>query len=247
MAQSALQQRSDAQSSSLEVHLLGQVDYDAMLGLQERLVFEISGRGDRQGILLLCEHPPVITIGREGSRAHVLAESHDLEALEIDVRWIGRGGGAMIHAPGQLGVYPLLPLNRLSCGLLEFRQQLEEALLAACRDVELTARRMAGVPGLWCRGGQVASFGAAVKNWTSYHGAFLNVSIAPGFLRMVESFPIGERMTSLESELRRPVAMHKVREAVVRHIAGGFGYERTHVYTDHPLLVRTRRRVCQHA
>ncbi len=73
----------------MEVHLLGLVDFAAALQLQERLVYEISGRSDQLGVLLLCEHPPVISIGREGSRTQIQAEQHELEACEIDVQWIG--------------------------------------------------------------------------------------------------------------------------------------------------------------
>jgi len=239
--------RRDVQNASLEVHLLGLVDYDAMLGLQERLVFEISGRVDAQGVLLLCEHPPSITVGREGSRSQILADAHDLEACQIGVRWIARGGGAFIHAPGQLAVYPILPLDRLDCGLMQYRHRLEEALLAACRDVKVSAKQAENAPGLWCRGGQLATFGAAVKRWTTYHGTYLNVSTDPGFLQMVESSPVGERLTSLESQLQRPVKMHKVRESVIHHFADVFRYDRIHLYTDHPLLKRTTRKVCLHA
>jgi lipoate-protein ligase B len=234
-------------ASSLEVHLLGVVDYDAALRLQEQLVFDVSGRTDTQGTLLLCEHPPGISIGREGSRAHILADVHDLEACELDVRWIARGGGVFVHAPGQLAVYPILPLDRLSMGLAQYRDRVEEALLLTCRDLRVPATQAVEAPGLWCRGGQLASFGVAVKGWTTYHGAYLNVATDPSFLSMVESSPVGERLTSLQSQLRRPVRMHKVREAVVRYLAAGLGYERMHVYTGHPLLKRTMQKVCLHA
>ena len=96
-------------------------------------------------------------------------------------------------------------------------------------------------------GGQLASFGAAVKNWVSYHGAFLNVSPDHSFLSMVESSPVGERMTSLEAQLKRPIPMHRIRESVIQNISRSFSYERFHVYTGHPLLKRTTRKVCQHA
>ncbi|MGH7199105.1 MAG: lipoyl protein ligase domain-containing protein, partial [Planctomycetaceae bacterium] len=126
--------------AALEVYLLGLVEFDAAQFLQERLVFEISGRSDRQGALLLCEHPPMITIGREGSRAHVQVDEHDLTARQIEVHWVGRGGGAVAHAPGQLAAYPVLPLDRLGLGLAEYRRRLEQGLLDVCGELHLSAR-----------------------------------------------------------------------------------------------------------
>lgn len=123
-----------AQTASLEVHLLGLVDFDAALALQEYLVFETAGRTDAQGTLLLCEHPPLITMGREASRAHLQTDAADLRRLEIDVRWLSRGGGAAVHSPGQLAIYPILPLDRLQLGLMDFRQRLEDAAAATCRE-----------------------------------------------------------------------------------------------------------------
>ena len=236
-----------ALDSSLEAHLLGLVDYDAALALQERLVYEVSGRRDAQGVLLLCEHPPLITIGREGSRRHVQASQHDLDACEIPVRWVGRGGGAILHSPGQLAVHLILPLNRTGVGVGDFRRRVEEALLGACRDLRVPAKRSPAAPGVWCRGGQLAGFGAAIKNETTCFGAYLNVNPDPGFLRMVESSPPGERVTSLEVQRGRRVEMTKVRESMIRHLADAFEYERVHTYTSHPLLKRTVKRVCLHA
>jgi lipoyl(octanoyl) transferase len=236
-----------ALDGSLEVHLLGLVDYDAALALQERLVYEVSGRNDGQGVLLLCEHPPLITIGREGSRTHVLASQHDLDACEVPVRWVARGGGAVLHTMGQLAVSPILPLDRLRIGVGDFRNRIEEGLLAVCRALRVPAKRSPAAPGLWSRGGQLASFGAAVKNETTCHGAYLNVNPDPGFLSMVESCPPGERVTSLEIQRGRRTEMSRVREAIIGHLASAFGYNRIHVYTSHPLLKRTTKRICQHA
>jgi lipoyl(octanoyl) transferase len=236
-----------AQADSLEVHLLGLADYDAVTALQQRLVYEISGRVDTQGTLLLCEHPPVITIGREGSRTDVLADPQTLQGCAVEVRWVARGGGALMHAPGQLAVYPVLPLDRLGLGVSEFRSRVEESLAAACREATVVPKRTAEAPGLWCRGGQLASLGAAVKSGVSLHGAFLNVCPDPSFLCMVDSWPTGERVTSLEMERCRPVSMPLIREAVLRHFAQSFGYDRMHAYTGHPLLQRRMRQVCLHA
>jgi lipoyl(octanoyl) transferase len=231
-------------TGSLEVHLLGLVDYDAALALQERLVYEISGRVDTQGVLLLCEHPPLISIGRQGSRSHVLASEHDLKACQMDVRWVARGGGAAVHAIGQLCITPILPLDRLQMNISEYRLRLETALVAACRDQRVAAKRVPSAPGVWCRGGLLASFGAAVKYGTTLHGAVLNVGPDPGFLKMVDSSPPGERVTSLQAQRGRRIEMSGVRESVIRQFSCAFGYERIHVYTSHPLLQRTTQRVC---
>ena len=124
-------------SESLEVHLLGIVDFDAAMLLQKHLVYEISGRNDRFGTLLICEHPPLITIGREGSRSDVLADEQELTSRNLDVRWMNRGGGAVVHGPGQLAVYPILPLDRLGCGLGDYRERLRTAVAEMCRELRV--------------------------------------------------------------------------------------------------------------
>jgi lipoate-protein ligase B len=233
-------------AAALEVHLLGLVDCGAALALLDRLVFDISGRADCGGALLLCEHPPVITLGREASIADVLADEHDLKSMGIDTRWISRGGGAFVHAPGQLAVYPVLPLDRLGIGLMEYRRRLEDALIAVCRDQRIPARSRNDEPGLWSRAGQIAYFGASVRSWVTSHGMHLNVDPDPEFLRLVKPHPVGERSTSLQAQRVRRTSMASVRESVVRHVVEEFGYQRFHVYTGHPLLQRTTRRVCLH-
>ena len=233
-----------AVAGALQVHLLGLVDYDAALALQERLAYEVSGGIDTQGVLLLCEHPPMISIGRQGSRSHVLACDHDLAACQMQVRWVARGGGAIVHAPGQLAVTPILPLDRLQMNVSEYRLRLETALVAACREQQVPAKRTPDTPGVWCRGGQLASFGASLKYGTTLHGAVLNVHPDPAFLKMVDSSPPGVRVTSLEAQRGRRVQMNHVRESLLRHFSCAFGYERVHVYTSHPLLQRTTQRVC---
>ncbi len=255
---------------ALEVRLLGLLDYSSALGLQEWIAYELGGRRDGAGVLILCEHPPVITIGREGSRSQVLAGESELASSEIPVHWISRSGGAVMHAPGQLAAYLLLPLDRLRMGLGEYRRRFEGALLDVCHELHVPAKRMERFPGLWTRGGQVGHFGGVVKSWVTQQGMWLNVHPAPGFLKMVRSeaaspradapsqpmeSPEGplpadpatcaeDRVTSLQDQLLRRISMHQAREATLRHIAAAFGYEEVHPFTGHPQLVRTRRRVC---
>lgn len=229
-------------SASLEVHLLGVVDFDSACLLQERLVYEISGRNDRLGNLLICEHPPLITIGREGSRAHIRVETDELIARQMDVRWLSRGGGSLVHTPGQLAIYPIVPLDRLALGLSDYRGHLEQAVLDVCRELRIPAYRDPDEPGLWTRSGQFAHPGIAVKWWVAYHGVFLNVSPPMELMRLTCPNRRDDPVTSLAAEDGRNLSMHRVREAVIRHLADRLGYERFHLYTGHPLLRRAKKK-----
>lgn len=232
-----------AGEASLEVHLLGLVDFDAALFLQDRLVEELSQRTDGHGALLVCEHPPLITMGRTASRAHILCEPEELTARQIDVRWLNRGGGCVVHLPGQLAVYPIVPLARRDMRLVEFRKRLSDAVVGMCRELRVPAWRRPDAPGVWCRCGQLAQFGVAVRERISYHGMFLNVNPRLDALRLAQAQDGTERVTSLSAQRQRLTSMAAVRESIIRHVAEQLGYERFHLYTGHPLLHRTRRAV----
>jgi lipoyl(octanoyl) transferase len=227
--------------AALQVYLLGLVDFESCLKLQQHLVYELSGRNDRQGTVLICEHPPVITIGREGSRAHLRCEPQELVAREVGVRWLNRGGGCLVHVPGQLAIYPILPLQRIGMGLADYRQALEKTLLGVCEESRVAAWQQASDPGIWCRSGQLGFLGAAVKSWISYHGAFLNVAPDLDWMQLCQVNSVGRRSSSLSVERLRQTSMHGVRESVARLLAAACGYHRYHIYTGHPLLRRTKK------
>ena len=98
-------------SESLQVFLLGAVDFESVLRLQEKLRDEVLQRRDRLGGLFVCEHPPIVTIGREGSQSHLRRDASEFNKLGIEVRWLNRGGGAWMQCPGQIAVYPIVPLQ----------------------------------------------------------------------------------------------------------------------------------------
>jgi lipoyl(octanoyl) transferase len=233
----------NAHRDPLEVYLLGLVDYDAALFLQERLIYETSGREDRTGGLLLCEHPPMVTIGREGSRAYLRAEDREFAARRMEVRWTNRGGGCLVHCPGQLAVYPVVPLDRIGVRPAEYGARLCEAVIDLCTELRVPAWPSEDGRGVSCRLGQFAYVGAAIKAGVTYHGLFVNVSPPMDLVRLVDVGPGGERQTSLAAQRARPTEMHSIREGLVRHVAAVFGYGRQHLYTGHPLLKRAYRRV----
>src|SRR5262245_19296556 len=117
----------------LDVYLLGQVDFTALLALQRRLVYETSGRRDR-AVLLLCEHGALSSVGRQGSRAQIHCDANELRLKGWPIRWVNRGGGCLLHAPGQIAVYPILPLDRLSLDLPDYLERLRTVLLDVTSD-----------------------------------------------------------------------------------------------------------------
>ena len=234
-----------APDGSLEVYLLGLVDFDAALFLQERHMLDVSQRDDGQGALLVCEHPPLITIGREGSRADICCDPEELAARQIEVRWLNRGGGALVHVPGQLVLYTILPVARRGWGMAAYRQELEQAVLDMCREMRIRAWRQPAGSGICCRSGKVANVGVAIRDGVSSHGLFINVNPQMDAVALVRSqdndrlrFP---RVSSLAAERGVPVAMPAVRESLIRRLAARLDYDRYHLYTGHPLLRRTRR------
>jgi lipoyl(octanoyl) transferase len=226
-------------SPAMEVYLLGRIDYERCLRLQQQLVEQIAGRWDGQITLLLCEHPSVVTVGRGGSPAQIATDRQLLRTRQIEVRWVNRGGGCLVHCPGQLAIYPLVPLQWHGYSVGEFLQRVEVGIVETLDDLGIHGRTLPGRHGIWGRTGQLVALGAAVRHWVTYHGAFLNVSPPMGLFRLVESDPLGEtHMSSLVAERCGPVKMTTVRATLVRHLAEALGCDRYHLYTGHPWLRR---------
>ncbi len=234
--------------SSLEVYLLGLVDFDDLQQLQRRLVYDLGELDRGGGALILCEHPPTISVGRSGSRAHILLDDEELRARGISVRWVNRGGGCVLHLPGQLVGYLAFPLDSSGLDLRGYLEGLHRVLIEVLGEFDLEGSTRPDRPGVFLGNSRVASVGVAVNRWIAYHGFSLNVStFLEPFAAIVEpTHSTGSpalRQTSMESRRQRPAPMAKVREAVIRRVESVFGLERHHVYTHHPMI---RRKVASH-
>jgi lipoyl(octanoyl) transferase len=233
-----------AYPSPLEVYLLGMVDFEDAQQLQRRLVYDLGERGS--GSLVLCEHPPTISVGRSGSRNHILADDDELRGLGIKVHWVNRGGGCVLHLPGQIAGYLALPLAPLGFNLERYLSGLHRAIVGVLEEFDLEATCRPGPPGVFLGRERVATVGVAVNRWIAYHGLTLNVGpyLEP-FDLIEEPGYLGEpiRQTSMESRRQRPAPMARVRESLIRRIESAFGLEQHHVFTDHPLI---RRKVFAH-
>jgi lipoyl(octanoyl) transferase len=233
-------------SLPLEVYLIGLVPFADVQRLQRRLVYDCGESGG--GSLILCEHPPTITVGRSGSRAHIRADNDELRDAGILVHWVSRGGGCVLHWPGQLSVSLILPLQKLGLSLRDYLDGLNRVLMSLLEEFDLRASTRGESPGLFLGHARVASVGVAVTRWIAYHGLTLNVGLEmTPFDLLLDEPGIGPyrlHQTSMEARRQRPAPMAKVREAMVRHIEAEFGLEQRHTYTDHPWLRReVRQRV----
>lgn len=238
---------SSAPPGGLEVYLLGLTDFGAMLGLQELSLYELGEREQADGRLFLCEHPPTVSIGRSGSRAELVGEEEAWRREGIEVHWVSRGGGAVVHGPGQLAVYLQLPLRRLGIGLSAYRNRIESSAVQVCRELKIPVKRAEDQPGLWTRGGRLAAYGVGIKSWISCQGLFLNVSLSPTLLAMATAGSDGAAVVSMQSLRLAPVRMARVRELLIDQLSRAFGYDKVDVMTGHPRLQRVSQRVSVHA
>jgi lipoyl(octanoyl) transferase len=229
---------------ALQAYLLGMVPFEAALTLQRRLLYEVAAE-DGPPAIILCEHSPLITVGRQGSRAHLRFEPNDPQRAPWDVRWVNRGGGCLIHVPGQLAIYPILPLHRLRLGVLEYAARLSGAIAAVLGDFSLRHQVRASASGVWVGDRPVALLGLAVRSWITYYGAYLNIHPYLEPFRLLSVTGGGsEPMTSLERERHGPVRPGMVRQRLLEHFAASFGFSRTTTFSDHPCLAAAPQR-CQ--
>jgi lipoyl(octanoyl) transferase len=223
---------------ALQVYLLGSVSFEAALNLQRRMAYQVSGDPE-SAAMILCEHLPLITVGREGSRNHILCEPEDLIARRWPVRWVNRGGGCLLHLPGQLAIYPIVDLEKLGLDLQGYLDRLHTVLRAVVRDFIGTAETRHGRTGVWANSRPIAGVGVAVCNGVTYHGAFLNVNADLQPFRRVLFGDRGDGpMTSLERERRGRVSPTLVRQSLLEHFTDRFHFGRTSLFFDHPLLGR---------
>ena len=229
--------RSKPPDAPLEIFLLGELALEDCLRVQRRLIYD---QGDRTGgALILCEHPPSISIGRSGSRDHIVPDDVELHDRGIGVRWLNRGGGCILHGPGQLSAYLVMSLEGRDQDLGAYLAALNGVLLDVLAEFDLNCRISADSPGLFLRHSRIAALGVAYGRGVASHGFTLNVSpyLAPFAILNepgLDGWPL--RQTSMQAERQRPTPIASVRESAIRHVESRFGLSRHHVYTDHPLI-----------
>jgi lipoate-protein ligase B len=216
--------------ATLDVVDLGTRGYGPTLDLQRDLIRRrLTGEIPRD-LLLLVQHPPVITLGR-GTRPTSLPLSREqLEQRGLEVHEVERGGDVTHHGPGQLVGYPLLDLQQLTPDLHWYLRELEGALIDTLADLGIAAGRNPGLTGVWTGGRKIASIGIHVKQWITMHGFALNVANDLSWFDYIVPCGIrGVEMTSVSRELGTPAApaalLDRTRRAVIRALGTRFDRE----------------------
>jgi lipoyl(octanoyl) transferase len=210
---------------------LGRQEYSAALALQQHLcaLRQQKTIGD---VLLLVEHPPVLTLGRNAHREHVIADPDFLARRDIAVVETNRGGDVTYHGPGQLVGYPILDLRGFtpSLGIVAYLRWLEEVLIRACADFGVLTQRVPGRSGVWTVPGgtiaekKIAALGVHVSRGVTTHGFALNVSTNLEDFGLIVPCGIQDRsVTSLEQEAPHPPTLEQTLHSVARHFGRVFG------------------------
>jgi lipoyl(octanoyl) transferase len=239
--------RPTPKSPPLEVYLLGLVDFAEVQQLQRRIVYELGENGG--AVLILCEHPPTISVGRAGSRAHIIPDDDGLREMGIRVRWVNRGGGCVLHLPGQLAIYLAAPLVPLGLSLSDYLACLHRAMIGVLDEFDLRGVVRRDVPGVFSGDARIGTVGIAVNRWIAHHGMTLNVNPYLEPFDVIDEPGIARerlRSTSMEARRQRQTSMSRVRESVIRQLEQALGIEQHHIYTNHPLIA-TRVRPNVHA
>ena len=212
---------------ALEIRRLGVVRYRDGLVLQRALVEEHRA-GYVPDLLLLLQHPPVITLGvkGDGGRSHIVADASRLAQLGIEVSDTGRGGDVTYHGPGQMVGYPIIDLRPDRCDVHRYVRDLEEVMIRICADYRVTARRIDGLTGAWIGEDKIGAIGVRISRWITSHGFAFNVSTNLDHFSLIVPCGISNQgVTSLQRVAGRDISIGEVENAAVRSFCDVFERE----------------------
>ena len=231
-------------ASVISVVQLGALGYAEGLRVQQRLV-ELRKSGQIGDVLLLLEHAPVITLGRNAKAANVLGSTEQLAACGVEVFECDRGGDVTFHGPGQLVGYPIFDLRgfalpngkRNALGAVDYVRRLEEVLIRTCGDFGIPTKRVAGLTGVWTENdsvngsptrphateAKIAAIGVHISRSVTSHGFALNVNMDLSYFNLIVPCGIAAKpVTSMVKELGREVDLFNVAQSVSRNFGSVF-------------------------
>ena len=230
---------------------LGLIAFAEAWELQKRVVAARKA-GAIEDVLLFCEHPHVITLGRSGKRANLLASENVLRQKGVEYFETSRGGDITYHGPGQIVGYPILNLGAIKRDVVWYVRMLEEAMIRATAEFGIAARREEGKTGIWvdsesftshesqvtsqgllatrhsalATSEKLAAIGVHISRWVTSHGFAYNVATDLRYFELIVPCGMAERKaTSLEKLLGRRAGMEEVKPRLAKHLGETFGLQ----------------------
>ena len=208
----------------VQLRICGVVSYKEGLELQKQARQEVAN-GPCDGVLLLLQHSPVITMGRSGGRENLLSSAQVLQDAGVDLVESERGGNITCHNPGQLVGYPVLNLSSWQEDAHWYVRQLEEVLIETLKEFGVVAGRKARYTGVWVGNRKIAAIGVSIRRWITGHGFALNVSNDLSLFQNIVPCGIGEFGVTRLQELYAGAEVDLVRKRIIKHFGDIFEVE----------------------
>lgn len=206
------------------LRLEGLTDYGEALELQRRLAGARVSGAFADDLLLLLEHPRVITLGRGARESNLIESAEALAASGVELHEVERGGDVTYHGPGQLVGYPIVDLTHHKQDLHWYLRQLEEVLMQALSSCGVSGSRVPGYTGVWVEDRKIASIGVHVTRWVTFHGFALNVCTDLSDFDLIVPCGIDAvQMTTVEREAGRAYSVDEVAHQVAHSFGETFG------------------------
>lgn len=219
----------DSAEREMWVVLLGRMGYEECLELQREVARQRISGAIPQDVLLLVEHPPVVTLGRASKQKNLISSPDFLRSRGVELFEVERGGDVTFHGPGQLVGYPVFDLKRHKQDLHWYLRSVEEAIIRVIGEYGIPGERSTGYTGVWTRGRKIASIGVHARDWVTWHGFALNVTTDLSYFDLIVPCGIvGVEMTSIEKEAGGSVGLDSVSDLAAHHFSEVF---------DLPLIV----------
>jgi len=212
----------------------GCIAYADCSALQQRLHTRRRA-GEIPDVVLIVEHEAIFTIGRSGSRDHLLVPPEVLAREGISVRKVDRGGDITYHGPGQLVAYPIVDLRAHGKDIKGYIRRLETVAINTLQEFGIDAVRRPGYPGVWTSGRKIAAIGVCVRNWVTRHGLALNVYVNPVHFRMIRPCGLDVETVSMVECVESDagvVTMKRVQSEFVEQMESAFEWSFEHVGLD---------------
>ena len=217
---------------------LGLIDYKKCWDYQESLfadILAIKTKNKKPNIknttknhLLFCEHPHVYTLGKSGNEKNLLVNEEYLKNRGASFYKINRGGDITYHGPGQIVGYPILDLDNFFTDIHKYLRLLEEAIILTLKEYGLMAERSKGETGVWFDVGtkkarKICAFGVKSSRWVTMHGFALNINSDLSYFENIIPCGIrGKKVTSLENEIGKKIALNEVKNKLKTHLSSLF-------------------------